>query len=65
MKVGDMSIGKLVYDYALGMTGIVVSGAWIEDGTDTGTGIINWEWNVLYEDGELQGADTGDLQECS
>ena len=60
-----MSIGKLVYDYALGMTGIVVGGPWIEDGTDAGTGVIDWEWSVLYEDGELQGADTGDLQGCS
>ncbi len=57
-----MSVGELIHDYALGMNGIVVGGAWTEDGTDDGTGIIDWEWNVLYEDGELQGADTGDLQ---
>ena len=56
-------IGKLVHDYALGMNGIVVSGAWIEQrDRRTDTPEIQWEWLVLYDDGELQGADTNDLQ---
>ena len=58
-------IGKLVYDYALGKTGIVVGSAWVEPlcpYDDTGRS-IPWEWEVLYDDGELMGADTNDLQE--
>ena len=53
-----MRIGTLVHDYALGMNGVVVFGAHTELPED-----IDWEWLVLYEDGELQGADTGDLKE--
>jgi len=56
-------IGKLVHDYALGKNGIVVSGAWTmpaDENTDTPA--IPWEWCVLYEDGELFGASTNDLQ---
>jgi|LWDU01.1.fsa_nt_gi hypothetical protein len=62
-------IGKVVHDYALGMNGIVVSGTWTElRGSDSEAAHdshrdITWEWLVLYDDGELQGADTNDLQE--
>jgi|18_taG_2_1085343.scaffolds.fasta_scaffold10122_10 hypothetical protein len=61
-KVGGCDIGHMVHDYALGINGIVISGAWTENGTGFGTGIIDWEWLVLYDDGKLQGADTNDLQ---
>ena len=50
-----MKLGDLVTDWALGMCGIIVSGAWND-------GDLPWEWLVLYQDGELQGADTNDLQ---
>jgi hypothetical protein len=62
-------IGKVVHDYALGMNGIVISGTWTEPaGSDSEAAHdshrdIIWEWLVLYDDGELQGADTNDLQE--
>ena len=56
-------IGKLVYDYALGKSGIVVSGAWTEE--RSGTYDLHWEWEVLYDDGEMMGADTNDLQEVT
>ncbi len=56
-------IGKLVYDYALGKSGIVVSGAWTEERPYTYD--LHWEWLVLYEDGELMGGDTNDLQEVA
>jgi len=64
-------IGKVVHDYALGMNGIVVSGEWTEPrGSDSEAAHdshhdIRWEWLVLYDDGELQGADTSDLQEVA
>jgi hypothetical protein len=54
-------IGKVVHDYALGKSGIVISGAWTEKRENTYD--LHWEWNVLYDDGELMGADTNDLQE--
>ena len=57
-------VGKMVHDYALGMNGIVVDGAFIEEMSDRGASTpLDWEWLVLYEDGELTGADTNDLQE--
>jgi hypothetical protein len=57
-------IGKIVYDYALGKNGIVVGGAFTEkcDIMYESNRPVDWEWCVLYEDGELQGADTMDLQ---
>ena len=64
-------IGKVVYDYALGMNGIVISGKWTElAGSDSEAAHdshrdIIWEWLVLYDDGKLQGADTNDLQEMT
>ena len=62
-KVGGCDIGFLVHDYALGRNGVVVSGAWTEEISSRGfTRTVEWEWCVLYDDGELQGADTNDLQ---
>ena len=58
-------IGKIVYDYALGRRGIVVGGAFTEKRANPHPRHamdINWEWLVLYEDGELMGADTLDLK---
>ena len=55
-------MGKLVYDYALGQHGIAVDGHNTADGMADGL-TIEWEWLVLYEDGELQGADTNDIKE--
>jgi hypothetical protein len=54
-------IGQIVHDYALGMNGVVVSGAWTEERRDHRRVDIDWEWLVLYDDGELQGGDTNDL----
>ena len=56
-----MKVGELVHDYALGRNGIVVDGAFTEDGVADGQ-TLEWEWLVLYEDGEFMGADTNDLQ---
>ena len=59
-------IGKLVYDCALGRNGIVIDGPNTEigDGSYYAAGeILKWDWRVLYENGELMGADTSDLQE--
>ena len=55
-----MKVGNLVYDYALGKNGIVVDGAWTEERENTYD--LNWEWEVLYDDGEFMGADTNDLK---
>lgn len=55
-------IGLLVHDYALGRNGIVVGDEWVEDLAHKGGLKINWEWLVLYDDGELSGADTSDLK---
>tara|TARA_Y100000310_G_scaffold77059_2_gene73572 strand:- start:74 stop:337 length:264 start_codon:yes stop_codon:yes gene_type:complete len=59
----EFMIGEIVHDYALGMNGVVVSGAWTEERQDHRRVDIGWEWLVLYEDGELQGANTNDLKE--
>jgi hypothetical protein len=50
-----VKLGDLVTDWALGMCGIIVSGAHND-------GDLSWEWLVLYQNGELLGADTNDLQ---
>lgn len=50
-----MKLGDLVKDWALGMYGIIVAGAWND-------GDLPWQWQVLYANGELLGADTNDLQ---
>jgi len=58
-----MQLGKLIYDYALGMNGIVVDGAFIEPAKERGASHdLKWEWLVLYDDGEMLGADTNDLK---
>jgi hypothetical protein len=44
------------------MNGIVVDDEWVEDLAHKGGLKIDWEWLVLYDDGEIQGADTGDLK---
>ena len=59
-----MKVGELVYDYALRRNGIVVSGSWIEQQGDM-VHPIQWEWLVLYNDGNLMGADTNDLNEIT
>jgi len=62
-----MELGKIVHDYALGKNGIVVGDAWTEKTQHINSNPVNrdvdWEWLVLYEDGELMGADTNDLKE--
>ena len=55
-------IGEIVHDYALGKNGVVVGGAWVEPGSPTNSMPCPWEWLILYEDGELMGADTNDLK---
>jgi hypothetical protein len=63
-----MKVGKLIYDFALGRNGVVVDGVWIEPrGSDSEAAHdshkdITWEWLVLYDNGELMGADTNDLK---
>jgi len=60
-----MKVGELVWDYALGNFGIVIDGAWTEYNSainEPSARSIPWEWLVLYADGELEGADTGDLK---
>jgi hypothetical protein len=59
-----VKVGELVHDWAYGKNGIVVDGANVEvgDGSVHAHGeMIEWEWLVLYEDGELQGAGTRDI----
>jgi hypothetical protein len=53
-----------IMDYALGKNGIVVAGAFIEPAEERGASHdLKWDWMVLYDDGEMMGADTNDLQE--
>ena len=59
----------MIHDDALGKNAIVVDAAWTEiysagDVTQTDRA-TDWEWLVLYDDGELMGADTNDLQVIS
>ena len=57
-----MKIGDLVQDWALGRSGILIGGPFTEpDGSDQMRS-ITWEWEVLYDNGELMGADTNDLK---
>ena len=60
-------IGKLIFDYALGRSVIVVDGPNVEVGNGTSSlaagEILEWEWLVLYDDGATMGADTNDLKE--
>jgi hypothetical protein len=67
-KVGGCELGNMVHDYALGKNGIVVDTAWTEiysAGEYNASRATDWEWLVLYDDGELMGADTNDLQVIS
>jgi len=60
-----MTVGKLVYDFALGMHGIIIGDSFseeVESYTHPGQRCIDWEWLVLYDDSELMGANTRDLQ---
>jgi hypothetical protein len=58
-----VKVGDLVKDYALGMNGIVVDGAFIEPAEERGASHdLKWEWLVLYDDGDLMGADSNDLR---
>ena len=58
-----MQLGSLVHDWALGRDGIVVDGAFTEEVPGQhNTQLLDWEWLVLYDDGELMGADTNDLK---
>ena len=54
-----MKLGDMVFDYALDKNGVVVSGPFTEERGNLHS--LNWEWLVLYCDGELMGADTNDL----
>ena len=65
-KVGGCERGNMIHDYALGKNGIVVDAAWTEAySAGEATRYTDWEWLVLYDDGELMGASTNDLQEIS
>ena len=57
-------VGEIVYDWALGKNGIVVGSEFTErcDIMYESSRPVHWEWCVLYEDGELMGADTNDLK---
>ena len=66
--VGGCELGDMIHDYALGKNGIVVDTAWTEIYSVVGRPddrATDWEWLVLYDDGELMGADTNDLQVIS
>ena len=65
-KVGGCELGNMIHDYALGKNGIVVDAAWTEAySAGEATRYTDWEWLVLYDDGELMGASTNDLQVIS
>ena len=65
-KVGGCELGNMIHDYALGKNGIVVDAAWTEAySAGEATLYTDWEWLVLYDDGELMGASTNDLQVIS
>ena len=65
-KVGGCELGNMIHAYALGKNGIVVDAAWTEAySAGEATRYTDWEWLVLYDDGELMGASTNDLQVIS
>lgn len=53
-------IGKVVYDAAYGKSGLVVRtpASW----TDTDNQEHTWDFDILYEDGELGTADLDELE---
>jgi hypothetical protein len=56
--------GDMVHDFALGRDGIVIGGSWVEVETESLQShptTTPWEWLVLYDGGELLGADSNDL----
>ena len=62
-------VGKLIFDYGLGRSGIVIDSPSIEVGDGTSSlaagDILKREWLVLYDDGEIMGADTDDFVEIT
>jgi len=63
-----MKVGDYIHDWALGRNGIIVDGPWVEAaGSDSEAAHdshhdIAWEWVVLFDDGDVGGADTIDLK---
>jgi hypothetical protein len=63
-----MKVGDYVFDWALGRSGIIVDGPWIEPAfTDSEAAHdshkdIPWEWAILFDGGDLAGGDTRDLK---
>ena len=49
-----MKIGDLVYDYSLGISGVIIG--WLIRGPTTAF------WEILYEDGEIDGGFENDLK---
>ena len=61
-----MKVCDLVNDDGLGMNGIVVGDAFTEEMSERGASRpMKWEWLVLYEDGDMLGADTNHLKVIS
>jgi len=56
-----MKVGDLVNDPGWRMSGVIVGKSWIEP-RPGGLGAMTWDWLVLYQNGELHGADINDLQ---
>ena len=55
-----MKIGDLVWYWALEKHGIIVGGPWNE--TLSCGEVLDWDWLVMYADGELRGRETNDLK---
>ncbi len=50
-----MKIGDLVHDYSLGMNGVIIG--WLTIG-----GLQPTFWEILYEDGEIDGACENEIE---
>ena len=59
--MATMKVGDFVNDPAWRMSGVIVGKSWI-DHQPAGRGDLTWDWLVLYQNGELHGADINDLQ---
>jgi len=61
-----MKVGDIIFDFALGKTGIVVGEDWLQPAEEYNYGHsdtdVSWQWMIMYECGELMGADTLDLR---
>lgn len=59
-----MKVGDYIHDWAIGRNGIIVDGPWVEasGGYDYNHPDVEWEWVVLFDDGDVGGADTIDLK---